>query len=105
MGVRAMECHQERRVAREGKPWMGAGSGSKVERWAAGEAPGTVLRPTMMNYFDGNNQDEMLMRVCQGMDTQPDNVLLLGLKWNRSLSFSLWEMKFYLLICVVMCIP
>lgn len=64
MGVRAMERHQQRRVAGEGKPRMGAGTeGRKVERWAAGEAPGTVFRATMMNYVDGNNQNEMLMRV------------------------------------------
>lgn len=76
--------------SQRGEAMDGSGdSGSKVERWAAGEAPGTLLRPTMMNYFDGNNQDEMLMQMCQQMDTQPDDVLLLGHKWNCSLSLSL----------------
>lgn len=87
--------------SQRGEAMDGSGdSGSKVERWAAGEAPGTVLRPTTMNHFDGNNQDEMLMRVCQWTDTQPDDV------WDiNGTALSLWEITFYLHICVVMCVP
>lgn len=36
------------------------------------EAPATVFQSMMMNYFDRDNQDEMLMRVCQRMQSQPD---------------------------------
>ena len=38
----------------------------------SGEAPATVFQSMMMNYFDRDNQDEMLMRVCQRMQSQPD---------------------------------
>lgn len=30
-------------------------------RWRGGRLGRLLVQPTMMNYFDGNNQDEMLM--------------------------------------------
>lgn len=75
MDARVIEKHQERKG--EVKPETGA------EKWEqsketgegdveSGEAPATVFQSMMMNYFDRDNQDEMLMRVCQRMQSQPD---------------------------------
>lgn len=38
----------------------------------SGESPATVVQSMMMNDFDRDNQDEMLMWLCQRMQLQPD---------------------------------
>lgn len=68
--MREIKKHPERKgeVVRERKPEMGADMGKEKETremWSRGRLPPpTVFRSMMMNYFDRDNHNEMLMRLC-----------------------------------------